>query len=329
MRLTRQSSITVTMIALVTMAACGQDPPAHTVMADGWLGDEHVETCAALQRIHAESPPVETLEAGDITIPDVEGVGPLRAVVVPADPGSPRMVTEPAEVATPPILEPGFEHDVVVMVGAVEPGVDELADRLVASGEDVTNTGTTQVNGRTLYRTVAVKEAGEITTLDLRDCRDDGRWMAARAAIDPATTGACAASGNVAACREAVELAEELSTAVTWAASSTTIRPDVDDKGRVVVRQRFELSELSSRNLARLLHMRVTNDDWTRVNAPPCQAPVGLTDFCDTPEGNKDLRDDDGLQYRHDGDHGPWTARWQLTDSSKGLRLTLRSSATP
>lgn len=324
MRRTRQSSITVMMIALVTMGACGQDPPPHTVMADGWLGDEQVETCAALQRIHAEAPPVETLEAGDITVPDVEGVGPLRAVVVPADPDSPRMVTEAAEATTAPIMEPGFEHDVVVMVGSVEPGVDELADRLVASGRNVTNTGTTQVNGRTLYRTVAVKEAGEITTLDLRDCGDDGRWMATRAAIDPATTGRCAASDNVAACREVVALAEELSTAVSWA-SSTTVRPDVDDQGRVVVRQRFELSELSSRNLARMLHMRVTNDHWTRVDAPPCEAPVGLTDFCDTPEGNADLRDDDGLQYRRKGDHGPWTATWQLTaDSSKALRLTLR-----
>ena len=310
--------ITAAAVAMLVGACTSTGgPQAPAALPQGALpGDAHVATCSALQQLHAEWAPVETLEAGDITVPEVEGVGPLRGVILPAHPRSPRPA---GGVASVPVLEPDFEWDVVVMVGTVELQVDELADRLVASGDDVEDAGYTRVNGQTIERAVTIGNGDTATVLTLRDCGDQ-RWMTTRDAINPATTGECADAGRVAACKEALRLAEEL--ALATSGGNTPIRPRLDERGDVVVRLGFQ-ADLRGEAFPHLLHSQMTSGGWERTDPPPCEGGIDVGALCHDPDGEKELRQPAGLSYVRGGDHGPWTATWRLTEKPRPLRLVL------
>lgn len=311
------------LLALLLLAAgCRSGGPPEAVAPDTLLlGGEHRATCEAMRRLHTQGAPLETLDAGDITVPEFDGVGPLRGVVVPAKPGF--RPAPPPDVDIVQILQPHGSDDAVVMVGAVEPPIDDLAERIEASADEVVGSGFTEANGRILSRTLEVQKAGRTTGVTLRDC-DGERWFIVRKHIDPATTGECAAADRRSACSVAVALAEELSEAV-FMASSTPVRPKLDRRGRVVVKVRFEV-DVAGRDVAALLDLALEDKGWMRTDPPPCPdgiPPPGVDPFCDMPD-NGDLRNPDGLRYRRNAKHGPWTATWRLTDGAKPLRLVLR-----
>ena len=309
-------SLVIAMAVLLT--ACSAAPPGIVAPAVS-MDLDHAATCESLARVYDESPPVDRLEAGNVTPPDVDGAGPLRALIVAADPTSPR----PAEgIAEAPFLEPDYERDVVVMVGSVDLAIDDLAERLVAADPDAGHAGYTQVNGQTLERTVTIKDGKDSTDLTLFAC-DEARWMVTRAAIDPATTGECAKAGRVAACREALVLVGDLSTAVPLAGKSL-VRPEVDRRGLVIVDVRFELMDGTRHGLASLFHHSVTAQGWQRVDPPPCPGGLDLEDLCDVPEDEKELRHPDGLRYIRDGTSQRWTATWRLARGGASMSLNLR-----
>lgn len=319
MRVTRRGVAVLAMLLLA--AGCRSGGPPEAAVPDALLlGGEHRAACEAMARLHAQGPPVETLDAGDITVPQFEGVGPLRGVVISAKPGFRPAPPPDADVVY--VLEPDGEYDAVVMVGAVEPPVDELAERIEASADEVVNSGVMEANGRTLSHTLEVQKDGSTTGVTLRDCGSE-RWFIVRKHIDPASTGECAAAGRRSACGVAVALAEELTDAVAFS-SSTPVRPQLDSRGRVVVKVRLEV-DAARRHVTELLDLALQDKGWTRTDPPLC--PDGIpppgADPCHTPD-NSDLRDANGLRYRRDAKHGPWTAAWRLTNHAKPLRLVLR-----
>lgn len=309
-------TLTVMAVVLLLTGACDGKRPPQPAAPGVPVGNNESESCAATRRVHAKSRPADTVRPGKIEVPEVAGVAPLRGVVVRAQPRA-----RPAGgIAATPFLEPHFDRDVVVMVGSVEPSIDDLADGLVAQHK-VMNTGTAQIDGQTVERTLTIKEGKEHATLTLIDCGEE-RWMITRAAIDPATTGECAKAKRVAACRRAMAIVDDLSSAVS-ADGRSLIRPELDERGRVVVDVRYALIDGARSSLPVLLHSSMTDRGWRRIDAPPCPGPVDLGDLCHIPEDDKSLRQGGGISYKRGGESGRWKSTWRLTRNGSALTLRL------
>ncbi|HVM00226.1 MAG TPA: hypothetical protein VM324_13120 [Egibacteraceae bacterium] len=292
---------------------------------------EHRADCDALVTGHGQGFEVEALDdVGPVAVPDFDGVASLRGVVVRADPDQPSM--RPIDPLSPEstLFLPGRHYDRVVFVGAVEPGVDELADRLERLGQGEIEGGPLlTVNERAVQRAVGFEHAGKSFYVTLYDCGDQGRWLVSAHQIDPAFTGECAAAGRQEACRLLLDVVDEIPSPI-MGAQRAGIQPRVEPDGTVAITLRFTVDQLWGPDAqAAHLHLAMEERGWRRVNPPPCDHPVDMGaefgDLCHVPQDAGALREPGGLAYARDDPPPGWTATWRLVDDAAApLHFELR-----
>ncbi|HVM13959.1 MAG TPA: hypothetical protein VM287_06485 [Egibacteraceae bacterium] len=291
---------------------------------------EHRADCDALVTGHGQGSEVEALDdVGPVAVPDFDGVASLRAVVVRADPDQPSM--RPIDPLSPEStwFLPERHYDRVVFVGTVEPGVDELADRLERLGQGEIEGGPLlRVNGRTVQRAVGFEHAGNSFYVTLYDCRDQGRWLVSSHRIDPALTGECAAAGRQEACRLLLDVVDEIPSPILGE-QRAGIQPRVEPDGTVTITLRYTMDGPGPDVQATHLHRAMEQRGWRRVNPPPCDHPVDMGPafdaLCHVPRDAGVLREPGGLAYARDEPPPGWTATWRLdNDPAAPLHFELR-----
>lgn len=291
---------------------------------------EHRADCDALVTGHSQGAEVEELgDVGPVAVPEFDGVTSLRAVVVAADPDQPSM--RPIDPLSPESTRflPDRHYDRVVFVGKVEPGVDELADRLEHIGGGQISGGLLlTVNGRTIQRAVGFEHAGSSFSVTLYDCRDHGRWLASGDRIDPALTGQCAAAGRQEACRQLLDMVDEIPSPILGE-QRALIQPRVEPDGTVAITLHFAVDHPGPDVQAAHLHLAMENRGWWRMNPPPCDHPVDMSPefdaLCHVPRDAGALREPGGLAYGRDAPPPGWTATWRLVDDpAVPLQLEVR-----